>query len=78
MAPLPETFDDFRPSLGFDFHFFPLDPLPPGSIQGGLGVHVEIQGIQQHLEMALRLHETAHDSERPYGLPVFGQPGMMV
>lgn len=68
-----QLFYNLRICLSLDFHFFPLDPLPPGGIQSSLRIHMEIDGIQDHLQMSLGLHESAHHTKRSYGFSSLGQ-----
>ncbi len=47
-----------------------LAPEPARHIETGLGVHAVVEGVDDHLNMSLRLHMPAHDAERPDGLPI--------
>ena len=47
-----------------------LAPEPARRIETGLRVHAVVEGVDDHLNVPLRLHMTAHDTERPDGLPI--------
>jgi len=49
------------------------EPLPARSVKRLLRVHAVTQGVQNHLHVALRLHEAAHHAERPHRRAVTGQ-----
>lgn len=48
-------------------------PLESGSIQSFLRIHAEVDGVQQHLQVTLRLHEAAHYAERADCLAILAQ-----
>src|SRR6266566_7700934 len=45
-----------------------LAPEPARRIETGLGVHAIVEGVDDHLDVSLRLHVPAHHPERPDGL----------
>src|SRR6266571_2261680 len=47
-----------------------LAPEPARYIETGLGVHAVVEGVDDHLNVPLRLHVPAHDAERPNSLPI--------
>ena len=62
-APL-EISRDLRVKLWLQLNAFALEPLPARSVERGLRVHTVIHGVDDDLQVSLRLHEPAHHAER--------------
>lgn len=72
MAPAGELGGNCLGEAVLHQHCLVLKPLPAGGIQGGLRIEAKVNGVHDHLQVALGLHKPAHDSERPYRLPLPG------
>ena len=76
-----EFFYDTRVAVGFDFDVISIQPLPACRIERGLRIEMEVYRVHDDLDMTLRLHEGAHDTERADRCAVFrkeaGDDGMI-
>ena len=73
MAAGAQTFDELRTGASLELNLFPARPLKARGIQTFLRIHAIVDGIDQNLQMTLRLHEAAHDAKGTDRLAVFAQ-----
>ena len=76
VAFFPKRVERFRPEVGFHVKVKSAVPAETGSVKRILRAHMKIDQVHDHLKVALRLHEPAHDSEGADRSSVFHQePG---
>ena len=73
MTAAAQFFNDSGWEGPFHFNRLAAAPLPARRIQGGLGIEVIVDCIQEDLELPLGLHESPHDAKGPYRTAVFRQ-----
>ena len=73
MAHGAQLLGDVLTGLPLQLELFPADPLDAGGVQGLLGVHVIVQGVDDDLRLALGLHKGPHHPEGTHRLAVLQQ-----
>ena len=70
MSFFPEGRNSFRRIVRLQIKVQPTAPAETGCVKRVLRAHMKINQIHGNLQMSLRLHEPAHDPERPYRVTV--------
>ena len=63
MAPAGKLSGNCLGKTVLDQNSLALEPLPAGGVQSRLGIKAKVEGVHDHLEVPLGLHEPAHDAE---------------
>src|SRR5439155_8217759 len=73
VAAIAQTFGHRCRHLALEINALAFDPAPAGRVEAGLRVHSVVDLVDDHLEVALGLHRSAHDAEGAHGAVTLGE-----